>query len=121
MSKKILVCDDDKGILDMVAMVLNVSGYNVIKQQHSVNVMDDVQAHKPELIILDLWMPVLSGEHLARKLKESLETKHIPVVIISASPDVKSIANKSLADDFIAKPFDIHELIKKVKKHTSAS
>lgn len=119
MSKKILVCDDDEGILDVISMTLTMFGFDVIVQQHSINVFNDIEKYNPGLIILDLWMPHIGGEMITKKLKESPDTKNIPVLITSASRDGEAIAHKVNADGFIAKPFDIHDLLATVQTFVS--
>jgi CheY-like chemotaxis protein len=108
--KTILVCDDDEGILEVVKIVLEDQGYNVVPLSDPEKVQSTVIKVKPNLILLDLWMPVLNGDTITQALKAAPETKNIPVIIISANKDTSAIAKKIGADSFLAKPFNIEEL-----------
>lgn len=115
MSKKVLVCDDDEGILDMVSFVLEDSGFLVIPESNSLNVYSLIEKEKPDLLLLDLWMPVLSGDQVLKMLRNNPETKDLPVIVISASTEGQKIAQEAGASAFIAKPFDIDQLINRVE------
>lgn len=119
MSKKILICDDDEGILDLLTMLLEDNGFDVIAEQSSLNVYKIIESEHPDLLILDLWMPVLSGDQVLRMLKNNPATQTLPVMIISASMEGKQIAVLAGANDFIAKPFDVNILVERVKKFLS--
>lgn len=109
--KKILICDDDEGILDVLELILEETGHTIISEANSLNVKSVIDAQKPDLIILDLWMPVLSGDQILKTLRSNSNYKDLPVIIISASRDGQQIANESKADAFIAKPFDYDQIL----------
>ena len=115
MSAKILICDDDEGILDLVEFVLGSEGFDTIPEINSLNVANLVSKEKPDLIVLDLWMPVLSGDQVLHNLRSNAQTKDLPVLVISASTDGKDIAMNAGANDFIPKPFDLDQLLNKVR------
>lgn len=115
MPAKILICDDDEGILDLVELVLKEEGYEVIPEINSLNVANLVGSEHPDLVVLDLWMPVLSGDQVLRNLRNDPTTKNLPVMVISASGDGKTIAMNAGANDFIPKPFDLDQLLGRVK------
>lgn len=114
MSKKILICDDDEGILDLIAFVLEDAGFEPIAEVNSLNVSKVIEKEHPDLLLLDLWMPVLSGDQVLKMLKNNPETSSLPVIVISASIEGKDIAAKAGANDFIAKPFDISQLVNSI-------
>lgn len=115
MNKKILICDDDEGILDLVALVLEDAGFEAISEINSLNISKVIEKEQPDLLLLDLWMPVLSGDQVLRMIKNNPETCNLPVIVISASIEGKTIATEAGANDFIAKPFDINQLIDSVQ------
>ncbi len=117
MAKTVLICEDDEGIIDVVTIVLQEKGYNVIPLLSSREVYKMVDEKKPDLILLDLWMPHITGGEIATVLKQKDETKHIPIIIVSANKDTEQIATQSGADSFICKPFDIEELEETVAKY----
>jgi DNA-binding response OmpR family regulator len=110
-NKKIIICDDDEGILEMVAIILEDFGYTTIAEQNSLNLYKLIEQEKPDLLLLDLWMPVLSGDQVLLFLRSQEQTKSLPVIVLSASTDGPEIAFKAGASDYIAKPFDIDHLI----------
>ncbi|RYY37983.1 MAG: response regulator [Sphingobacteriaceae bacterium] len=118
--KKVLICDDDEGILDMLELMLGESGFNTISVKNSLQIYEEIKNTCPDLILLDLWMPVLSGDQVLRVLRNNPETKNLPVIVISASREGERIAKEAGASGFIAKPFDIDQLIDRVQKLTAA-
>lgn len=118
--KKILICDDDEGIVDVTRIVLTDAGYEVTCLTASDDIFQLVDTVQPDLILLDLWMPRISGEEITLKLKQDEHKCHIPIVIVSASRKTEYIARSIGADDFMSKPFDIEELETIVRKYTQA-
>lgn len=108
--KKILVCDDDPGILEMLELILEETGHIIIPEQNSLNVKMIIEKESPDLLLLDLWMPVISGDQILAAVRLNPQTTALPVIIFSASKDGADIAKKSGATAFVAKPFDIDEL-----------
>ncbi len=112
--KRITVADDDSGILDAVGMMLEMEGYDVNTTLNGNTVL--TQTELPDVYILDIWMSGSDGRELCKKLKSEEKTKDIPVILISASNDLKRSAETAGADDFLAKPFEIDALLQKVAK-----
>jgi DNA-binding response OmpR family regulator len=117
MPKRILVADDDSGILDAVSLVLGEEGYEVETAPRSEDVHLKVKTFQPHLILQDVLMSGDDGREICQKLKSSDKTKSIPVIMISAHPTVKDGISKFGADDFLAKPFQVEELLETIKKH----
>ena len=112
--KKILICDDDHGILEMLEMVLEEDGYQVVVEAKSINALNRIAEESPDLILLDIWMPVITGDQILSQLRADHTKSNIPVLMYSASTDGKLIAEKYGANSFIAKPFDLEDLLHKV-------
>lgn len=70
----------------------------------------------PDLILMDVKLPDGNGIQLCRKLKQSLDTRHIPVIIMSANATAEESSKEAYADDFIAKPFDLDELLRRIER-----
>ncbi|RYE30082.1 MAG: response regulator [Sphingobacteriaceae bacterium] len=117
MNKKILVCDDDADILEMLVMLLENYGYEVISEHHSFNVLKAIDTEKPGLLIVDLWMPVMSGDEIVKQLRSYPKTQFLPVIVMSACIDGKQTATAAGASHFISKPFDIFNLLAKVEQY----
>lgn len=106
--------------MDVAGIVLTDAGYDVTTLIHSKDIFSLISyTDPPALILLDLWMPQLSGQEITQRLKADDRLKDIPVVILSASRKTEGIAKKIGADDFMCKPFDIEELEQVVRKYTS--
>lgn len=116
--KKILVFDDDNGILEVIKIILEEKGYQVKTLSSFDNAFTEIGDYQPDLILIDLFMPKVSGEQIVKMIKNNTYTKAIPIIILSASKDTKEIARKSGADDFLYKPFDANELEDLVDKYT---
>jgi CheY-like chemotaxis protein len=116
--RKILVADDNAAIVDVMKIVLEREGFEVITTLNGKNIVKLCE-QKPDLIFLDIWMSGADGNVLCKQIKENEDFKHIPVVIFSASRKIKQIAIECGAEDFLSKPFDLKELLKVVHKHTS--
>lgn len=119
--KCILICEDDEGVTDIAQIVLEARGYSVVVLGHSNNLYATIDRVQPDLLLLDLWMPEVSGEEAVRQLKENERTKHIPIVIMSANNDGASIASQSGAEGFLAKPFDLQDLETIVEEYLNAN
>jgi two-component system, OmpR family, alkaline phosphatase synthesis response regulator PhoP len=116
---KILVCDDDEGIVEVMQIILEENGYEVKPLTQGKGIEKKVAEYQPDLIFLDIWMPGIDGQETTKLLKKGVKTKDIPVVLVSALNEIGQIKNKVGADDFLAKPFDIQDLLKMVRKYTS--
>lgn len=114
MLKKILIADDDPGIVDAVEMMLSFSGYDVSSTYDGRDALKLSSEQLPDLFLLDIWMSGVDGRDLCRELKHNEQTCHIPVLMISASNDIHHSAIDAGADDFMTKPFDMQQLIDKI-------
>ncbi len=114
--KKILIADDDAGILEMLKMMLEDAGYEVETTADGQTV-GEVKEFLPDLILLDIWMSGMDGRDICRQLKSQVSTKKIPVIIVSANKDTDILAKDAGADGFLSKPFDIDNLLSTIKKH----
>jgi len=115
-NKRIIICDDDEGILDVLQLILEETGHTIIPEINSLNIKSLIDRQMPDLIIVDLWMPVLSGDQILQMIRNHPDYKHLPVIVISASRDGKQIADNAKATAFIAKPFDYDQLLQTVEE-----
>ena len=117
--KKILVVDDDPDILDALQFMLEDAGYEVKtteKGEYAEN-LHDTNGELPDVIILDVLLSGKDGRLICQKLKSQQETKRIPIIMISAHPNAKQSVSAVGADDFMAKPFDMDELLATIAKY----
>jgi len=115
--KKILVVDDDTDILEFLQVILEEEGYDVLTTSKGEYVEQLHNGGLPNLILLDIFLSGKDGRAIARVLKSQDETKHIPILMFSAHPDAEKTARAAGADDFLAKPFEIDELLAKIAQH----
>jgi CheY-like chemotaxis protein len=115
--KPILVVDDEPAILDMIAELLRYEGYQVVTTSEGSVALAQAKLDPPALILLDLMMPGMSGWQVIAALKASPQTRSIPVVLVSARRDLPATAAELEVVTFLAKPFDIDELLSIVHKH----
>jgi DNA-binding response OmpR family regulator len=117
MTKKIMVVDDEPDILFTVGQMLEVNGYEVIKAEDGKECLDKLNQIIPDLVLLDIMMPEMSGWDVAAKIKEKPEWSNIPIVFLTAKGDTMSVGIGGLAaEDYITKPFDIEDLKARVQK-----
>jgi CheY-like chemotaxis protein len=120
---RILVVDDDPDILDAVRFTLEDEGYAVTtteKGEYAEN-LHDGNGGLPDVILLDILLSGKDGRMICRHLKSRTDTKHIPIIMISAHPDARESAAAVGADAFLAKPWDIAALIAIVGQFALAS
>ena len=111
----ILVADDDPAIVDALRMMLEDEGFGVHTTLNAQDVAG-LAAAGPDLILLDIWMSGHNGGDVCRNLKDDVSTGDIPVVLMSANYDIKSIAHYAGADDYIFKPFNIDDMLIKIRR-----
>jgi two-component system phosphate regulon response regulator PhoB len=116
MSKKIIVVEDNHDILDMIAYILEDEGYEVVPSLNA-EPLNEVEQLKPDLVLLDDWLADGYGHDLCAKLKSNPATAHIPVILVSSIRNLAEVATKCSADGYLPKPFDIVDLLDKVKFH----
>ncbi|MCC8425618.1 response regulator [Mucilaginibacter sp. UR6-11] len=112
--KKIMIADDDPGIVDAIEMLLEFEGYRVTTTVDGATVLD-MKDELPDLLLLDIWMSGEDGRDICRKLKQTDTIKNIPVIMISASRDIRESAIAAGADDFLSKPFEMNDLLEKIR------
>jgi len=119
-TKRILIFDDDKSILDVFTIIFSENGYEVEVSETSHNIIERVADFRPHLILMDNWIPDIGGIEAVKLLRNHSEFKDIPVIYISANSDINTLAKKAEADDYLAKPFELQILEKKVEKFLGA-
>lgn len=118
MKKKILIADDNPAILEALSLMLQDVGYDITTVSDD-KIIKQVVALKPDLLLLDIWLSGQDGREICKILKNRSDTKHIPVILISANKDTSVIAKEAGADDFLEKPFDMDDLLAKLASHTA--
>jgi DNA-binding response OmpR family regulator len=115
---KILIADDDQGILDALTFVLEDEGYQVESTADGGNLYQ-MNGDTPDLLLLDIRMSGHDGRDICRFLKSKKITKKVPIIMISANRDTARHAKEAGADDYLPKPFELHDLLQKVEKYVN--
>ncbi|MEP7229006.1 MAG: response regulator [Ginsengibacter sp.] len=116
---RILVVDDDTDILSVMEILLTMKGFEVEVTARGENTLPKINTFRPDLILLDVLISGHDGRTICKQLKSNEATKHIPVIMFSAHPGAAATIADYGADDFIAKPFDVNNLIQKVNTQLS--
>ena len=117
LKKKILIVDDDKFLRELLIEKLNSLNYEVTSVSESILAFNTIKTNKPDLILLDVLLPGLSGLETLNVLRADDENMHIPVILISRldEPELIRTAKRLGADDYLIKPFTAEILIEKIK------
>ncbi|MFA4964269.1 MAG: response regulator [Thermoleophilia bacterium] len=119
MDKAILVADDDPDILSIVSMSLEMQGYTVYKATNGREAVDLAKEHRPDLVLMDMMMPILSGYEAVTELKSDESTRGISIVGLSAKAMATDMARATDAgiDGYITKPFRIAQVLSVVEEY----
>lgn len=114
--KKILLVDDDVDILEALQITFELEGYDTLATSTGNKAFRLVGTFKPDVIILDMMLDKIDGRDICKRIKKDESTKEIPIVMISAYPNASESILAAGADAFVAKPFDILEVVTQVSK-----
>lgn len=114
---KIAIVDDEPDILHVLEFNLSAAGYEIVSAASGRDALRLVQAQRPDLLILDLMLPDMMGTEVCRRLRESRETRDIPILMLSAKgEEIDRVVGFELgADDYVTKPFSIRELLLRIR------
>jgi len=116
MSKKVLIVDDEANIVAALEFLLRRGGYEVMAAQNGEEALRRVESFAPDLVLLDVMMPRISGYEVCRRMRERADWKHIKIIMLSAKGREAEVSKGvSLgADLYVTKPFSSTELVAKV-------
>jgi adenylate cyclase len=116
---KVLIVDDEPLNVDYLEQELEDSNYQLITASNGREALDKIHSQQPDLVLLDLMMPILDGFGVLAQVKADTYLRDIPVIIVSAANDSKSVVKgiKQGADEYITKPVDADLLEQKLKEY----
>ncbi|MDI6703758.1 MAG: response regulator [bacterium] len=116
---KVLIVEDEEDVITILKEVLETKGYEVITIQDSHQAFDKIVSSLPDIILLDVMMPGISGYEICKRLKGDKITKDIPVVMLSARAQKDDVKKGfwSGADEYVTKPFDVFQLIDRLDRY----
>ncbi len=112
-TKRVLLVDDERAILKILSIKLRISGYDVITAQGGEEALDLIGSACPDIMLLDVIMPGMDGFEVLQKLRAVSE---LPVIVLSARPENAQKALSLGANDFLAKPLDVNEMINRIER-----
>ena len=117
--KKILIVDDEQDIVESLKFVLEVANYTCYCAYNGEDGLKLAKEIMPDLIILDVMMPKINGYKISRLLKYDNKYKNIPILMVTArsQEEDKLIGEETGVDEYITKPFEINDVVEKVKKY----
>ncbi|HLF29107.1 MAG TPA: response regulator [Anaerolineae bacterium] len=118
MAAKILIAEDERDIRDLIAFSLRYGGFEVVEAANGQEAVDRAVAVKPDLILMDVRMPKMTGYEACKQLKSMEDMKHIPVIFLSAKGQETEIQQglDAGAEEYILKPFAPDDLANKVRE-----
>jgi two-component system, OmpR family, alkaline phosphatase synthesis response regulator PhoP len=116
--KRILVVDDEPDVLWLTSLRLENYGYEIITAVNGKEAFDSIQKEKPDLVLMDLIMPIIYGTEVCKRVKNDENLRHIPIILYTAHGEVmnEEKAKSFGADDYITKPFNTEELLDKIER-----
>jgi CheY-like chemotaxis protein len=121
--KKILCIEDESQMIDLIRLILENKGYQVLGAEGGQQGLDMMRAEQPDLILLDLMMPEMDGGDVFHHMKEEVDLRDIPVIVVTAkaAPIDKVLwMNVAKVQDYVTKPFGPRELVESVEKVLAA-
>ena len=119
MKKKILLVDDTETVLMTEKLMLAGQNFDVSVARNGLDALERISSEPPDLVLLDVVMPILNGIETCKKLKDNPDTAGIPVLIVTTKGEPENVEKAMLAgcDDFLTKPFDKVDLLDKIRTH----
>jgi len=115
-SGDVLVVDDDADMAEVMEMILSEAGYRVRSARNGREALEVVAARKPDLVLLDMLMPVMDGWQCARELRARYG-RAIPIVVVTAAEHARARAEEVGSDGVLSKPFELSLLLRLVRQH----
>ncbi|HEX7124702.1 MAG TPA: response regulator, partial [Thermodesulfobacteriota bacterium] len=117
--RRVLIVDDDESTVEVLKRFLLTKGFETVEAKDGQSAIDLAKRIRPDLILLDIMMPDLSGDVVCKALKDDPETAAVPVIMTTAKREREDLINglDVGADDYVRKPFDVYELLARIKAH----
>jgi len=118
MSKRVLIVEDEEAVRELEKFILENAGYEVMEARGGLEGLTKVEFRKPDLILLDLMMPDVSGGRMFDEMRHHPATKDIPIVVVTGKPDAHEMFDDAIGEDnVIMKPFEADALVERIRTH----
>lgn len=114
MAKRILILDDDKAVLEALEAALEYANFDVKTARESDDIFKDIEEFNPDLVLIDYLLRGINGGELCHQIKSNSRTAQLPVILISAYPRVLLSLGDYGCNAFMAKPFDLSDLVSQI-------
>jgi DNA-binding response OmpR family regulator len=116
---KVLIVDDETDVVEFIARTLQTEGFDVVCAYDGIGALDLVDSERPDLVVLDIMMPMMSGYEVCEQMKSNPQTQDIPIICVSSAhtPDARALSLRVGAATLIVKPFRPAELIAQVRRY----
>ena len=122
MAKRILIVEDEDSVRELERFILEQHGYEVMEARDALEGLTKTEFRKPDLILLDLMMPDLSGGRMYDELQEDDRTAGIPIVVVTGKPDAHDVFDDKIGpENVIMKPFDADALLERIRENLGDS
>jgi len=117
MKKNLLLIDDDKAIIDVISIFLNGEGFRVNSYTNGARILAKLKLAKAQILLIDFLLPGNNGAEVVKLIRKNTQTKNLPIVMISANKLSREEAMRAGVNEFINKPFDLHELLRVLNRN----
>ena len=116
---KVLIVDDETDVVEFIGRTLQTEGFDVVCAYDGIGALDLVDSEKPDLVVLDIMMPMMSGYEVCEQIKSNPQTQDIPIICVSSAhtPDARALSLRVGAATLIVKPFRPAELVAQVRRY----
>ncbi|HSH04717.1 MAG TPA: response regulator [Anaerolineae bacterium] len=117
MAQSVLIVDDEAGTRDMLRMLLELDGFTVFEAEDGEDALDQVDENHPDVIILDVMMPILDGISVCKELRKAPETANVPIIMLSGKTQSSAVTEglEAGANLYMAKPMSVDELLTNIR------
>lgn len=118
MSKRVLIVEDEEAVRELEKFILETQGYEVMEARDGLEGLAKAEFRKPDLILLDLMMPDVSGGRMYDEMMQHPATAGIPIIVVTGKPDAHEIFDDQIGpDNVIMKPFEADALLGRIRQH----
>jgi len=118
MTKRVLIVEDEEAVRELEKFILETQGYDVMEARDGLEGLAKAEFRKPDLILLDLMMPDVSGGRMFDEMKQHPVTAGIPIIVVTGKPDAHEMFDDEIGpDNVIMKPFEAEALLARIRQH----
>lgn len=122
MTKRVLIVEDEEAVRELERFILEAEGYEVMEARDGLEGLTKAEFKRPDLILLDLMMPDVSGGRMFDEMKQHPTTQGIPIVVVTGKPDAHEIFDDTIGrENVIMKPFEADGLLAVIRHHIGDS